>query len=241
MVNYVCEQCNKNFDKKSNFITHTQNKKRPCSTIKIDNIQQIDIILPKNTEILTKDNFNIIDDSIETKTLNLTNKHTCMYCNTTFTQKVSLNRHLKDRCKSKKYLDELEILKEKLNLLTNTFNKELEKIKNENKELKKENDKLKNENEFKIKNNNSLKSKRENIPQTLRFAVWEKYLGKNNEGKCYCCKNTIISITNFDCGHIISNKDGGEIHINNLKPICGLCNSSMGTMNMNDFMKKYGF
>ena len=69
----------------------------------------------------------------------------------------------------------------------------------------------------------------------------EKYLGNTTEGKCLCCNNIKIFITNFDCGHIISNKDGGKINIDNLKPICRLCNSSMGTTNMNEFIKKYGF
>ena len=93
-----------------------------------------------------------------------------------------------------------------------------------------------------INNENKLKrqTKRENIPRALRYAVWEKYLGKNNESKCLCCKNTTISITNFDCGHIVSNKDGGKIHIDNLKPICKTCNSSIGTTNMNEFIEKYG-
>ncbi len=56
-----------------------------------------------------------------------------------------------------------------------------------------------------------------------------------------CCNTTTISITNFHCGHIVNNKDGGTVNIDNLKPICGLYNSSMGTMNMNDFIKKCRF
>ena len=33
--------------------------------------------------------------------------------------------------------------------------------------------------------------------------------------------------------------NGGNVSLNNLKPICRLCNSSMSTMNMNEFIKKY--
>ncbi len=50
-----------------------------------------------------------------------------------------------------------------------------------------------------------------------------------------------ISVKNFDCGHIISEKNGGIVSLDNLKPICRLCNSSMSTNNMDDFIKKYGF
>ena len=54
-----------------------------------------------------------------------------------------------------------------------------------------------------------------------------------------CCKSSKISQLNFHCGHIISDKKGGEITVDNLRPICNQCNSSMGTMNMNEFIKKH--
>ena len=65
----------------------------------------------------------------------LTDNNTCVFCNTTFVQKASLNRHMKDRCKSKKYYDELEILKEKLNSMSKNYQdleKEMTNLKNEN-------------------------------------------------------------------------------------------------------------
>ena len=54
-----------------------------------------------------------------------------------------------------------------------------------------------------------------------------------------CCSTEIISISNFECGHIKSEKDGGEVNIDNLRPICGNCNKSIGTKNMDDFMTQY--
>ena len=45
----------------------------------------------------------------------------------------------------------------------------------------------------------------------------------------------------FHCGHIIAESKGGELSVNNLKPICQSCNSSMGTQNMDEYIKKYGF
>jgi len=44
---------------------------------------------------------------------------------------------------------------------------------------------------------------------------------------------------NFHCGHVVSEINGGELEPENLKPICQSCNSSMGTTNMNEFIKKY--
>ena len=41
----------------------------------------------------------------------------------------------------------------------------------------------------------------------------------------------------FNCGHIIAEANGGETIVSNLKPKCQNCNSSMGTKNMENFMK----
>ncbi len=45
---------------------------------------------------------------------------------------------------------------------------------------------------------------------------------------------------NFVCGHIIAEANGGELKLDNLKPICVSCNSSMGVQNMNEYIQKYG-
>ena len=69
---------------------------------------------------------------------------------------------------------------------------------------------------------------------------WNNFIGENiGKSKCYCCKLTDITQLSFHCGHIISEKNGGKVDINNLRPICQNCNSSMGTTNMNDFINKY--
>jgi hypothetical protein len=59
-------------------------------------------------------------------------------------------------------------------------------------------------------------------------------------GKYQCCHKTEISQMSFHCGHVISEYNGGDIKVDNLRPICGLCNSSMGTMNMDDFIATHG-
>ena len=86
-----------------------------------------------------------------------------------------------------------------------------------------------------------VKKPKEKIPASVKNTLWSKYFPNVIEGKCKCCQTEVISRNNFDCGHIISEKNGGKIHLDNLKPICRSCNSSMGTQNMTDFIIKYGF
>lgn len=86
------------------------------------------------------------------------------------------------------------------------------------------------------------KKRKKTIPAALKRKVWAKWLGEETgKAKCLCCNLTDITQLNFHCGHIISEAEGGELKVDNLKPICQSCNSSMGTTNMDEFMKKYGF
>jgi hypothetical protein len=82
--------------------------------------------------------------------------------------------------------------------------------------------------------------KKEIIPATLKNILWHTYFNTSITGLCQCCKVETISKAIFDAGHIISEKNGGKVTLENLKPICKLCNSSMGKTNMDEFMKKYG-
>lgn len=85
-------------------------------------------------------------------------------------------------------------------------------------------------------------NKKKQIPAAVKRKVWAKHIGEDvGKTKCLCCKLTDISQMSFSCGHIISDAKGGKITIDNLKPICTSCNSSMGTKNMNEFIKEYGF
>jgi len=85
------------------------------------------------------------------------------------------------------------------------------------------------------------KKGKEKIPLSVKNTLWSIYFQTNLNGTCQCCKIENISKNNFDCGHIKSEKDGGLVELSNLRPICRACNSSMGTLNMETFMKKYGF
>lgn len=52
---------------------------------------------------------------------------------------------------------------------------------------------------------------------------------------CMCCKTIYITQHNFQCGHVVADANGGSTNVNNLRPICTLCNQSMGVTNMKDF------
>jgi DNA repair exonuclease SbcCD ATPase subunit len=139
--------------------------------------------------------------------------------------------------KMNKHIEELQDVKDKLS------NSD-EKITKQNNELKDELDNLKNKisTTNKKKENAIEKYKKKAIPKALKNKVWDKYIGIDiGQTKCLCCKITNISQLNFHCGHIISEKCGGELTMENLKPICGSCNGSMGTMNMDEFIHKYKF
>jgi len=85
------------------------------------------------------------------------------------------------------------------------------------------------------------KKKKQSIPKNVRTIVWNHYIGEDIiKHRCLCCKKVVISNTNFEVGHVLSEKNGGTHEINNLRPICFSCNHSMGAENMIDFVVKFG-
>lgn len=85
------------------------------------------------------------------------------------------------------------------------------------------------------------KNKKKKIPKNLRNEVWNKYNNeKSTMAKCYCCDIEALHITkSWHCGHVIAEHNGGNLTVENLRPVCGSCNSSMGTQNLYDYMEKY--
>ena len=133
------------------------------------------------------------------------------------------------------------------------INKITIKLMQEISKLRKENDNLKQE-LFKFKqdvkdvpNNDGLSEllkqipqKKKYIPKTLKQAVWNKHIGnQHGEGLCKCCKLRIISQMNFHCGHIIAESKNGETNINNLLPICAICNNSIYNKHLNYVQKMF--
>lgn len=166
--------------------------------------------------------------------ITIPNEIKCDTCDNKFTSTISLNLHKNKFCKNiykdlkidfEKEFNNLQIEHEKLKNTEKEFNNlqiEYEKLK----------EKLK---ETQIKPKEKYKQK---LSTVLRFAVWNNTIGqKVAVHKCLCCNSNEISQQNFQCGHVISRFNGGEDVIDNLVPICGTCNGSMGTADMDSFMK----
>jgi 5-methylcytosine-specific restriction endonuclease McrA len=86
------------------------------------------------------------------------------------------------------------------------------------------------------------KKKKQKIPSKVRYDVWATYIGSHiAEHKCICCKRVTIKQTDFEVGHVLSEAHGGTLEINNLRPICSVCNKSMQSRNMVDYVKQYGY
>jgi hypothetical protein len=82
--------------------------------------------------------------------------------------------------------------------------------------------------------------RRKNIPKTIKQGVWNKYVGlEKGSIKCMVCNNETITQGYFAAGHVISEFNNGKITIDNLRPICNLCNQSMYTKNMYDFVRDH--
>ena len=77
------------------------------------------------------------------------------------------------------------------------------------------------------------------IPRAVKNCLWINNFGEKRIGVCACCQREPITINNFHAGHIKSEREGGLTTLDNLAPICPLCNSSMGTMHMMEFINKY--
>jgi hypothetical protein len=78
------------------------------------------------------------------------------------------------------------------------------------------------------------------IPKKIKEDAWNRYIGnKRNEVLCICCRTTPITPFTFHAGHMISETNGGQITVDNIRPICSACNLSMGTRNMLDFVAEH--
>jgi 5-methylcytosine-specific restriction endonuclease McrA len=80
--------------------------------------------------------------------------------------------------------------------------------------------------------------KRKGIPKAIKVVLWTMHFGECYHGNCYVC-NRELKILDFEAGHIESVANGGSDNIANLKPICGLCNKSVGTTNLEIFKNNY--
>jgi len=79
------------------------------------------------------------------------------------------------------------------------------------------------------------KASRKAIPKKIRGQTWTNHFGTSTKGSCFCCNTALDAFDIWHAGHIVSNANGGADIADNLRPVCGSCNLSMGTENMDDF------
>ena len=89
-----------------------------------------------------------------------------------------------------------------------------------------------------------VKEPRKAIPKKLRDEVWKLYFDNEEIGKCFCCNKDIFQkgsepTKTWNCGHIVSDHDGGVMTAENMRPVCFGCNQLMKTQNMMIFKSTY--
>ncbi len=107
------------------------------------------------------------------------------------------------------------------------FLKQIEKLKKNRQSTKKSNN-----------NNTKQKHERKAVPKSIKAQIWQIYNQNSKIGKCYVCDRPITD-DNFDVGHNIAVANEGNNNIENLRPICRPCNSSMRTESIEEFKRKW--
>ena len=83
-------------------------------------------------------------------------------------------------------------------------------------------------------------NKKKSIPKAIKEETWNKWVGETHGiALCYCCRKAKISKSKFVAGHVVAEANGGVISVDNLRPICQDCNSSMMTKHMLDYIKEF--
>jgi hypothetical protein len=80
------------------------------------------------------------------------------------------------------------------------------------------------------------KKSKTKIPKAMKTQVWMKEIGNKIIGECYICQREVRN-DNFDCGHIIAEANGGKTEVENMRVVCGPCNKSCYTKNLEEFKK----
>jgi hypothetical protein len=151
----------------------------------------------------------------------------CPTCNKIFTNKRNLDIHVNKNICSKTISNTTTA-----DNITNIQNQQNNDI---------ENNVVINTNDNSDKEQNK-KYKKVKINLPLKKAVWYKYVGCDiGSTYCFCCELNKLTQLDFVCGHVIPESKGGLTNVDNLLPICGSCNSSMGNKHMFEFMLKCGF
>lgn len=237
MDSYFCKNCDYCTVKLSHFKRHLDSKKH----------------LERSNSTMNNSNVSAYKKKV----------YICQYCKKIFASNQYMQKH-QTSCSNQYNNNNLNIIDEKINeYMTKNLRNMVNDVQNKNnnktnifapltEEIKKIVYDIKNppiviSNKSEIYDINEINDKpkkikisKQKIPATLRTQVWDHWIGSTNgKNKCLCCNVHEITQLNFACGHILSESNGGKLTIENLKPICTTCNSSMGTQNMDEFIETY--
>jgi hypothetical protein len=149
---------------------------------------------------------------------------------------------IKIKCKSQE--EELEILK-KSGVEQKKYERDFRRFielkkkmdKDEERKLDELDDDLLDDNPS-LKTIKQKKYQKKPIPKAIREEVWKQTIGNTLDGKCFVCGDKVY-FKNFDCSHILAEKNGGKAEVDNLKVCCQTCNRSCGVMNLMDFKNAF--
>ena len=83
------------------------------------------------------------------------------------------------------------------------------------------------------------KNKRDAVSAKDRKEVWKNEYGVALAGACPVGCGVRLQRdekNGWDCGHVVSHKNGGAEAVSNLRPICKNCNGKMGTTNWDEYV-----
>lgn len=76
------------------------------------------------------------------------------------------------------------------------------------------------------------------VTKDIKVNVWKAQFDDKYNGICYVC-NKELTLSSFACSRIISEANGGDTLIGNLKITCNSCNLSCGALNLDDFKIRF--
>ena len=89
---------------------------------------------------------------------------------------------------------------------------------------------------YQVLDTRNIKTPAYNSKETISVAkkneIWRTHMPNVFEDYCYCCRVNKITANSFSAGHVIPECAGGTLDVDNLRPICSSCNSSMATNNL---------
>jgi hypothetical protein len=92
----------------------------------------------------------------------------------------------------------------------------------------------------KLKYTPPVNYKKEQLPNSLRFLVWNTYIGIEHGGAlCMVCEDKMIWQQEFHCCHVEAECNGGQKILSNLRPGCSSCNHAMRSMNLMEYKEQY--